>query len=85
MFNKKIEESEEEDENGGGDTDRGGNSEFGEKWAWISLIDLVSETTRCRWDDVWEMNVYEFFNYVAYAKDKAAEKERQIKEWQKKH
>lgn len=45
----------------------------------------MSETTRCEWDKVWEMNVYEFFNIIAYSKDKAAEKERQIKEWRKQH
>jgi hypothetical protein len=31
------------------------------------------------------MNVYEFFNYVAYARDKAAKREQEIKDWQMKH
>ena len=31
------------------------------------------------------MNIYEFFNIVAYSRDKAVEKEKQLKEWQRKH
>jgi hypothetical protein len=31
------------------------------------------------------MGIYEFFNIVAYAKDKAAFEDERIKEWSKKH
>lgn len=31
------------------------------------------------------MNIYEFFNVVAYSRDKSENEKRQLKEWQRKH
>ena len=45
----------------------------------------MSETTRKDWDEVFEMNIYMFFNIVAYAKDKAAFEKEQIDKWKQKH
>lgn len=41
----------------------------------------MSETTRKDWDAVFGMNIYEFFNIVAYSKDKAAFDKEQIDKW----
>ncbi len=41
--------------------------------------------TRKDWDRVFEMNVYEFFNIVAYAKDKAAYEAERIRDWERKN
>lgn len=46
---------------------------------------MVSETTRKEWDRIYEMNIYEFFNIVSYARDKSKQKEKEIKEWRAKH
>ena len=45
----------------------------------------MSETTRLNWDDVLEMNVYMFFNIVAYSRDKANFEKEQIKNWERKN
>ena len=37
---------------------------------WLTLVDRVSETKRVSWDDVFMMNIYEFFNIVSYNKHK---------------
>ncbi len=45
----------------------------------------MSESKRVSWDEVLDMNVYEFFNIVAYAKEKARrELERMKKSWNRK-
>jgi hypothetical protein len=38
----------------------------------------VSETCRCEWAKVFGMNIYEFFNIIAYRTDKKNEEKRQI-------
>lgn len=44
----------------------------------------MSETKRVRWDDVFDMNVYEFFSIIAYAKEKGRrQKERFDKQWKR--
>jgi hypothetical protein len=48
-------------------------------------VDRVSEVTRKDWDRVFEMNVYEFFNVVAYARDKANFELERRKEWMKRN
>ena len=37
---------------------------------WLIFLDQVSEVTRISWDKLWEMNIYEFFTYLVYAKNK---------------
>lgn len=39
-------------------------------FSWLALVDRVSETKRVSWDAVFAMNIYEFFNIVAYTKHK---------------
>jgi hypothetical protein len=43
----------------------------------------VSETYKCDWGKVFEMNIYQFFNIVSYHKDKKAEEKRQIDEYRR--
>lgn len=54
-------------------------------YRWLGLIDTVSETKRVSWDDAYEMNVYEFFNIISYAKEKARRKQEDMKKWSMKH
>lgn len=58
---------------------------FGEKWGWIAMVDRVSETVRDSWEKVMGMNVFEFFNIVAYATDKAAYEKEQLENWKRNH
>lgn len=46
---------------------------FGDRWGWLYYVDLVSELTHTKWSEVFEMNIYEFFNLLSYRKDKNAE------------
>lgn len=86
LFNKEDEENDEEgDEPRDHREDEGNNSTFGEKWKWIAIVDRVSETVRDSWEKVMQMNVYEFFNILCYAIDKANEEKRQLDNWRKKN
>lgn len=53
------------------------------KWGWVNLVDKVSQTCRCSWDDVWRMTALEFLNIVSYYKDKTAEEQRALEEFKK--
>lgn len=48
-------------------------------------MDLVSETCRCSWDDVWMMSAIEFLNILAYRKDKAEHEKEQIERWKRRN
>ena len=45
----------------------------------------MSETLRCPWDDVWAMPVTEFFNVLAYRRDRDAREAEAIRNFQKTH
>lgn len=47
---------------------------------WLTLIDSVSDLTKINWNDIWKLNIYDFFNYYVYAKEK---NERQLQKIQK--
>lgn len=49
------------------------------------MIDVVSETTRLCWNDVYALNVQEFVHYVAYAAEKNRRREKRMEEWRRKH
>lgn len=56
-----------------------------EHFGWLSLVDKVSETVKKPWDDVFAMNVYEFFNLLAYIKWKDNKLKQQIDRWKQSH
>lgn len=86
LFNQETEEDEEEDEESGGDTEDGGSdNEFGKRWCWFALVDKVSNTTKEKWSDVFEMNIRMFLNIVCYTNDKADFEQQQMKKWIKSH
>lgn len=45
----------------------------------------MSETTRKTWDDVFAMNVYEFFNIVSYIRWKNEKQKESIRKWKQSH
>jgi len=83
LFGTEDTEDGEEGETDGGPAE--GIDKFAENWGYVRFVDRVSELTRKTWDEVFEMNVYEFFNIIAYAKDKAVAEKESIKAWEKKH
>ena len=64
------------------DTGSGG---FAEKWGWVANVDLVSETCRCSWNEVWEMSAIEFLNILAYRRDKGAKEKEELEKWRRSH
>ncbi len=60
------------------DGDANGPAEY---FGWLSLIDKVSATVRKSWDDVFSMNVYEFFNIVSYLRWRDEREKQRIQRW----
>ena len=48
-------------------------------------MDTVSEKIRQPWDYVWQMNVIEFFNLIAYRHDKREWEKEQTEKWKRTH
>lgn len=75
---------EEEEQESAGDN-QGSADTFNEKWGWTAAVDVVSETYRCSWDDVYQMPVLQFLNILAYRKDKIAHEKAEIDRWKRTH
>lgn len=82
------EESKEEDEgrddeesDDGGDNESSFATQFNKKWGWISAIDSVAHIMNLSWDVVFEKNVVEFFNVLAYTRDKGELEKQQMKQF----
>ena len=73
------------DTDGGAGEADGGADGFAGRWGWVAQVDRVSETLRCPWDDVWAMPVLEFFNVLAYRRDRDAREAEAIRNFQKTH
>ena len=58
---------------------------FADRWGWISLVDTVSETQRCSWDEVWRKPMIETLNTFAYAKDRNARREDELERYKRTH
>lgn len=54
-------------------------------FAWLTLVDNVSELTREKWDDVFRKNVYEFFNLLSYISHKNKKHKELIEKWKRTH
>ena len=59
--------------------------EFTRKWGWLSLVDTVSDTKRCSWDDVWKETMVETLDVFAYTKDRNARREEKMEEYKRTH
>jgi len=58
---------------------------FSQKWGWLALVDTVSETLRCPWDDVWRQTMVETLNIFCYTKDRNARREDALERYRKTH
>lgn len=43
-----------------------------DRWGWIYHTQTVADTLHISWDQVFDKTIVEFFNVLAYTKDKAA-------------
>lgn len=59
--------------------------EFQSRWGWVACVDTVSETCRCPWDEVWAKPAVEFLGILAYARDKAEKRKKEIERWRRSH
>lgn len=59
--------------------------DFTARWGWTALIDTVSETFRCSWDDVWKKPIIETLNGYAYTKDRNAWREKEMEKYKRTH
>lgn len=41
--------------------------------------------TNCSWDVVWEKNIYEFFNVIAFCRDYNEKRNEMIEKWKRTH
>ena len=72
-------------EDPGADAQPEGPDEYTSRWGWISLVDTVSETQRCSWDEVWRKPMVETLNTFAYAKDRNARREDEMERYKRTH
>ena len=54
-------------------------------FTWVSYIDVVSETQRCSWSKVYDMNILEFFNTISYAIYKNKKQEEALNKYRRTH
>ena len=48
-------------------------------------MDAIAELTHESWAHVWEMNIIEFFNLLAYRKDKREWEKAEMEQWKRTH
>lgn len=54
-------------------------------FGWLQMINRVSDRTKLDWNQVWEMNVYLFFNYLSFDIEYKKMEERELRLWRERH
>ena len=52
---------------------------------WLYQIKKVSDLTKYDWGEIWNMNVYEFFNYLQFDMEYRKMEERELAKWKTTH
>ena len=52
---------------------------------WLYQIKKVSDLTKYDWGKVWDMNIYEFLNYLQFDMEYRKWEERELKMWRERH
>ena len=82
----------EEDEGQGDDGESGEDREGDTKEAgqfntfnWLYQINRVSDRTKLNWAQIWDLNVFEFFNYLQFDIEYRKWEERELRMWKERH
>lgn len=49
------------------------------------MINRVSDRTKMSWDKVWDLGVFEFFNYLQFDLEYRKMEERELQRWKQTH
>ena len=52
---------------------------------WLFQINRVSDRTKLNWTQVWDLNVFEFLNYLQFDIEYRKWEERELKMWKQNH
>lgn len=52
---------------------------------WLYQINRVSDRTKLNWTQVWDLNVFEFLNYLQFDIEYRKWEERELKMWKERH
>ena len=81
------EEQESGDDGETGKDREGSTTETGQfnTFNWLYQIKKVSDLTKYDWGKVWDMNIYEFLNYLQFDIEYRKWEERELKMWKERH
>jgi len=54
-------------------------------FVWLSIVKRVSDMTKFDWEKVFNLNVYEFFNYLSFCISYSRKEEEELKKWRETH
>ena len=87
-----MQEAGEEDEESGDDGEvqedrEGDTTETGQfnTFNWLYQINRVSDRTKLNWTQVWELEIYEFLNYLQFDIEYRKWEERELRLWKERH
>ena len=75
----EISSSKEEGYRGSVEENTGRDTEY----TWLGCIDIVSETLRISWHEVYRISVIEFLNMLAYVKEKNRKEKEVLEKWRR--
>ena len=91
-FSDLLQTSNEEDEGQGDDGETGEDTERSttetgqfNSFNWLNLINRVSDRTKLNWTQIWDLNVFEFFNYLKFDIEYRKWEESELKKWKQNH
>ena len=62
---------------------KGDTKTFAERWGWVYNAELIAGFERVKLDDVWNINIIQALNSLAYLKDKKANENEQVEKMRK--
>ena len=87
-----MQETDTEDKESGDDGEtgkdrEGSTTETGQfnTFNWLYQINRVSDRTKLNWTQIWDLNVYEFFNYLQFDIEYRKWEESELKKWKQNH
>ena len=83
-------DEENEDQGREGENKEYGSKDYGtnkpsQEYIWFTYVDTVAETTHLPWKEVFDMNIYEFFNTYHFAIQRWQRQKREMEKWRKSH